>query len=244
MLVVTEFVDLPARPRPMRTLIARPQGGGRYPGIVLYSDIFQLTASTQRAIVRFASYGFVAAAPEIYHNFEPPGRALDFVADYDHAQSDAKQLHLREVDADLPVLVDALRAHPAVRGDSIHAAGWCLGGHLAFRAALDPAIRSTVCFYPTDLESETCAGDASCDTLARCGEIRGDLLLVFGDADPHVPLAARRTIEDALVAANVRHLISVYDGQHAFMRDEGPRYDPAEADRAMLHAVEFLRAHG
>jgi carboxymethylenebutenolidase len=241
MLVATEFVDLPAEMAPMRTMIVRPTAAGTYPGLVLYSDIFQLTASTQRAMARFASYGFVVAAPEIYHRFEPAGRALDFSADYQHAQDDAKKLHLREVDADLRVLLDYLTRDPAVGGKPLFAGGWCLGGHFAFRAALQPQIRATVCFYPTDLETGDCVGDTEVDTLARSAEIRGEILIVFGDADPHVDLAGRRKIEDALIAAKVRHLVTLYPGQHAFMRDEGPRYDAAESDRAMVQALEFFR---
>lgn len=241
MLVTTEFVDLPAPETPMRTMVVRPAAEGAYPGLLLYSDIFALTASTQRALTRFASYGFVVAAPEIYHRFEPPGRALDFVEDYQHAQDDAKRLHMAEVDADLRVLLDFLGGHPAVGGKPLFAGGWCLGGHLAFRAALQPRIRATVCFYPTDLDTGACAGDTNVDTLRRCGEIRGDVLVVFGDADPHVPLEGRRKIEDALIAAKVRHLSALYPGQHAFMRDEGARYDAAESDRAMVQAVEFFR---
>lgn len=243
MIVTTEFVDLPAEATPMRTLVARPVPAGTYPGLLLYSDIFALTASMKRAIVRFASYGFVVAAPEIYHRFETPGHALDFEADYQLAQDDSRKLRVADVDADVRVVLDFLAAHPAVGGKALHATGFCLGGHLAFRAALQPRIRSTVCFYPTGLETAEMGADAGVDTLARCGEIRGDLLLVLGNADPHLPPEGRRMIDDALRAARVRYLIAEYDGAHAFMRDEGPRYDPWETDRAMLHATAFLHQH-
>jgi len=65
MLVTTEYVDIPAGPSPMRMLVAAPKSAGRYPGILCYSDIFQLTGPMLRACTRLAGYGFVAAAPEI-----------------------------------------------------------------------------------------------------------------------------------------------------------------------------------
>jgi len=243
MIVQSEFVDLPAEKTPMRTMVSKPVADGTYPGLLLYSDIFQLTDSMKRAIVRFASYGFVVAAPEIYHRFETPGHALDFEADYQLAQDDSRKLHVADVDADVRVVLDYLAKHPAVGGRSLHATGFCIGGHLAFRAALQPDVRSTVCFYPTGLETGELGGDTGVDTLARCAQIRGDLLLIAGNADPHLPAAGRRTIDDALRAAGVRYLMSEYQGQHAFMRDEGPRYDPWETDRAMLHATTFLHQH-
>jgi dienelactone hydrolase len=35
----------------------------------------------------------------------------------------------------------------------------------------------------------------------------------------------------------------MYDGEHAFMRDEGPRWNPSETDRAYADAVGFFRTH-
>ena len=57
----------------MRTFVAAPAAEGSYPGIVFYTDIFQLTEARLRWAVRLAGYGFIVAAPEIYHRVEPPG---------------------------------------------------------------------------------------------------------------------------------------------------------------------------
>jgi len=51
---------------PDATFVAAPKAEGRYPGILCFSDIFQLTPPMLRTCVRLAGYGFVAAAPEIY----------------------------------------------------------------------------------------------------------------------------------------------------------------------------------
>src|SRR5262249_12726834 len=78
MIVSSEYVDIPAGPRPMRMFVARPAGEGKYPGILCYSDIFQLTGPMLRACTRLAGYGFVIAAPEIYHRIEPLGAVIPF----------------------------------------------------------------------------------------------------------------------------------------------------------------------
>jgi carboxymethylenebutenolidase len=62
----------------MRVMFARPTDDLPRPAIAFYSDIFQLTESTQRMALRFAGYGFVVAAPEIYWRFESPGTAYAF----------------------------------------------------------------------------------------------------------------------------------------------------------------------
>jgi carboxymethylenebutenolidase len=78
-------------------------------------------------------------------------------------------------------------------------------------------------------------------TLARLAEIKGELLLVFGDVDPHVPAPARRIVRSALQASGVRHTYLELPGEHAFMRDEGARYDPAMADRVFAEAIALYR---
>ena len=55
MQVTTEYVDIPAGPSPMRMLVAAPKTAGNYPGILCYSDIFQLTGPMLRACTCLAS---------------------------------------------------------------------------------------------------------------------------------------------------------------------------------------------
>src|ERR1700738_3513788 len=78
MIVTTEYVDIAAGGAPMRTFIAAPHAPGRYPGVLFYSDIFQLTGTMLRLCIRLAGYGFVVAAPEIYHRTEPAGSVIPF----------------------------------------------------------------------------------------------------------------------------------------------------------------------
>ena len=79
-----EFVTLDTPSGPMRTHIARPAGPGRYPGIVFYSEIFQITGPIRRTAAFFAGHGYIVAMPEIYHEFEPAGTVFA----YDQAGSD------------------------------------------------------------------------------------------------------------------------------------------------------------
>ena len=56
----------------------------------------------------------------------------------------------------------------------------CLGGHLAFRAAFDPRVLATVCFFGTDIHSETLGKGKRSDSLKRAKEIKGELIMIFG----------------------------------------------------------------
>jgi carboxymethylenebutenolidase len=242
MIVTSETVDIQAGGTPMRMLVTAPKAEGTYPVIVVYSDIFQLTPSQRRSSIRLAGYGFVVATPEIYHRIEPAGTALAF-DDAGRARGllDAQKTAVAEFDVDCRLALDWLKSHPRASADRLGAMGFCIGGHLAFRAALQPDVRSTVCFYPTGVHDGRLGKDDDAGTLARASDIRGALLLVFGTADPHVPEEARAKLAEALTRAGVSFTTRLFAAEHAFMRDEGPRYDPEATDRAWDEAIAFLR---
>jgi carboxymethylenebutenolidase len=224
----------------MRVLVAAPKQQGQYPGIIFYSDIFQLTGPMIRATARLAGYGFVVAAPEFYHRIEPPGMAIPFDdAGRDRGLANAAKTSVAEFDADCRATLDYLNKHPQVAEGKLGAGGFCIGGHLAFRAALQPDVSATVCFYGTGIHDGKLGKDGDAGSLARARDIRGELLMIFGSADPHVPEDARAKIERELERAGTRYSISLYDAEHAFMRDEGPRYDPVATDRAWNEMIEF-----
>src|SRR5579872_4095151 len=113
MVVTTDYVDIPLAGSPMRTFVAAPKAEGRYPGIWCYSDIFQLTPPMLRACVRLAGYGFVVAAPEIYHRLEQPGTALPFDdAGRTRGLADASKTSVQDFDRDCRAVLDFLAQHP------------------------------------------------------------------------------------------------------------------------------------
>ena len=237
-----EQLRAPAADCEIRSVLISPVGeGGARPGVLLYTDIFQLTESTLRTARRLASAGFVVCVPEIYPRGELAGVALEFDdAGKQAGQAAAAATTVEQFDADRAVVLDLLDQRADV--DELFAVGFCIGGHLAFRAALDPRVAATVCFYPTGLHNGALGADPDAGSLARAGDIRGRLMIVFGSRDPHVPAEARRQIVSALYAAGLDDLeLHVYaGGEHAFMRDVGARYDPVLTDLALAEAVSFL----
>ena len=176
--------------------------------------------------------------PEVYHEYEPAGTVLG----YDGPGTDRGNLlkyqkPVAAYDADARAGLASLAAHPACTG-RLGTFGVCLGGHLALRAALDPAVAAAACFYPTDVHAGTLGAGRCDDTLARLAELRAEALFVFGLRDPHVPAAGRNVIRARLEAVAARHAWYEVDAAHAFLRDEGPRYDPA----LFLQAVGWTTA--
>ncbi len=235
-----ETVDLPTPTGPMRTCVFRPAAAGRYPGLVLFSEIFQITAPIRRMAAFLAGSGYLVAVPEVYHDLEPPGTVLA----YDTAGADAGNAHktakeLASYDDDARAALGFLGDHPQCTG-KLGVMGICLGGHLAFRAAMNPAVLAAVCFYATDIHTRTLGRGQSDDTLDRMGELGGEMLMAWGRQDPHVPREGRERIAQAMNDAGVLMQWHEFNAAHAFLRDEGPRYDPALARIAYSLVLELF----
>jgi carboxymethylenebutenolidase len=243
--VQDSHVDLQTPTGVMRTYLYTPVEAGRparkYPGLPLYSEIFQQTEPIRRLAVHFASQGFVVMVPEVYHEHEPAGTVLG----YDDVGKDKGNAYkygtkLSTFDNDARVVLDALKGHPSCNG-RLGVVGVCLGGHLAFRAAFNPDVLATACFYATDIHSGTLGAGKSDDSLRRVGDIKGELLMIWGRQDPHIPVEGRLKIYKALHEAGTYFTWHEFNGEHAFMRDEGPRYNSALARQCLGLAFDLFK---
>jgi carboxymethylenebutenolidase len=229
MLIKEDFVDLDTPTGAMRTHRYQPAAGGPFPGVVLFSEIYQVTGPIARTARILAAQGYIVAAPEVYHEFEPAGLALA----YDKEGTDKGNRYKIEkqvaaFDADARAVIDHLRTLPNCTG-RLGTIGICLGGHLSFRCAMNHEITAAVCFYATDIHKRSLGKGMSDNSLDRVADIKGELMLIWGKQDPHIPAEGRDLIHRTLSGAAVNHTIHEFNAAHAFMRDEGPRYNPALA---------------
>lgn len=252
-------IDIATPTGPMHTYVLRPAAPGKYPGIVLFSEIFQVTGPIRRMAAFMAGQGFVVAVPEIFHELLPAGLALAYDAPSTEKGNACKVgKPVAAYDSDSAAALAALRAHPACTG-RVGVLGICIGGHLAFRAAMHPGVLAGACFYATDIHKGS-LGSGGDDTLARVarGDLQPEMLMIWGRQDPHIPAEGRRVIYEAMTAAPTRgaggELVPTaaggiggnfawheFNAAHAFMRDEGPRYNPEAARQCYGLVLDLFR---
>ncbi|MCW1883544.1 dienelactone hydrolase family protein [Luteolibacter flavescens] len=241
MATLTEgFTDLTTTRGAMRVHTFTPTGEGKYPAVIFFSEIFQVTGPIRRMAAALAGEGCLVAVPEVYHEFEPLGCVLA----YDQAGSDrGNELkftkELDSYDEDVDVLVKWLQAHESCTG-KIASHGVCLGGHLSLRSGFHDGISAVACFYPTDVHSATLGAGKSDDTLKRIGDLDARMLFVWGRQDPHIPREGRELIHARLEESGRHFEWHEFNAAHAFLRDEGPRYNPALARICMAMLLQFL----
>jgi carboxymethylenebutenolidase len=234
-----ESSDIATPTGPMRTYLFRPTASGRYPGVLFFSEIFQVTGPIRRTAAFLAGHGYVVAIPEIYHELEPAGTVLP----YDEAGASRGNAHkiakeISAYDGDARAVLDYLAWHPACTG-RLGVMGICIGGHLAFRAAMNRDVLATASFYATEIHKPG-LGKGTHDSLARAGDIKGELLHIWGRQDPHTPLEGRNIVRARLEEAGVHFQWHEVNGAHAFMRDEGPRYDAPLARQCYGMVLELF----
>ncbi len=229
MQVSQQWQQLSTATGPMRVLVLTPQARQpqSFAAVLFYSEIFQITEPIRRAATMLAGLGFIVVVPEVFHELNPLGTVLGYDdAGKDKGNQDKWTKPLPSYDSDNQAMIDYLDTRSDWDG-RLGAMGVCIGGHLAFRAALHPRVQATLCLYATDLHSDTLPDGGQGQTLAQAGRIQGELMMVWGRQDPHVPFAGRQFIQQALELAQVHYTWHELNAPHAFIRDEGERYDPA-----------------
>ncbi|KAI9206467.1 Alpha/Beta hydrolase protein [Polychytrium aggregatum] len=236
MLVIESLSDVQTSSGPMRIHFFQPNTlpnypNAKFPGVLVFTEIYQVTGPLERFCRQIASHGYVVACPESFHEFEPLGMQIPYdVEGTDRGNRYKVDKLVSAYDEDARLALDELARHPNCNG-KLGTTGMCLGGHLAFRAALDPRVRAAVCYFATDIHSRT-LGKGGDDSLERAGEIQAELLMIWGKQDTHIPYAGRQLIHSKL-AAHPGLVFSwcEYQAQHAFIRDElsKGRYDASLA---------------
>ncbi|KAK3344465.1 Alpha/Beta hydrolase protein [Lasiosphaeria hispida] len=248
MLIKESHADVPTtangKTTSMRILVFYPTIPGypnaRFPGVVLFSEIYQVTGPVARFARQIAGQGYIVAAPSSYHDFTGPEPLAYDVLGTDQGNDWKVAKTLESYDADSYGTVDYLLTLPTCTG-RIGTTGMCLGGHLALRASLDPRITACVTYFATDVHSRTLGPHEAANTsstpppdsthtLDLLPNLKGEAALIFGIKDTHVPDAGRDLIRQKLRDAGV--VFSWHEfawAQHAFIRDElsKGRYDPA-----------------
>ncbi len=240
MLIDENYIDLETSAGGMRTFLYHPKYEGEFPGVVLFSEIYQVTGPIQRLARRLASHGYHVAVPEIYHEFEPPGSPFAYDASGTEKGNRLKVAkELSQYDEDANVVIQYLLERNDCHG-RLGAIGVCLGGHLSFRAAMNPHVKAGVCMYPTDIHTGSLGKGQDDDTLARMSEVRGEMLMIWGKQDPHIPQEGRELIYRSMLNAGVNFSWHEFNAEHAFIRDEGLRYNAVLGSICLDLALEVF----
>jgi len=236
MAIKTEMIDASGVP----AYLARSDGNGPSPAVVVFHEAFGLNGHIKSVADRFARAGYVALAPDLFH--EAPERT----APYDNMEKAfglVATLNDDQVKTDTGRAIEYLKSQPFVKSDRIAAVGFCLGGRLAFLAAANfpEDIKAALPFYGGGLTGEAPFPNFKMNPLKLAENIKAPMLLIFGAEDTHIPLEQVRRVEARLKELGKAAEVKVYEGAgHGFFCDERASYHAEAAADAWRRTLEFL----
>lgn len=233
---MTTTVMLNSRDGQMPVFDAQPEAAARG-AVVVVQEAFGVNDHIEDVCRRFASEGYRAVAPHLFH------RTGDPVLDYSsiekvmpHMAALTETSLLDDLDAAFSYLDDA-----GFESQSIGIAGFCMGGTVSFRAAVRYSLGGAVTFYGGGIR-EGRFGMPSLIQLAP--GLATPWLGLFGDNDQGIPVEEVEALREATTTAPVPTDIVRYpDAEHGFHCDARPSYNEAAAKDAWQRTLDWFGQH-
>lgn len=207
----------------MKAYLARPEGKGVYPAVVVIHENRGLNAHIEDVARRLAVAGFVALAVDA---LSPAGGTPD---DMEKARVLIEGLNMPDTRANYLAAVQYLKTHPAATG-KVGCVGFCWGGSMANQLAVHaPDLLAAVAYY---------GGQPA---VADVPKIKAAVLLHYAGLDERINKGMPAYVA-ALKEAGVKHQSYLYEGvNHAFNNDtNAARYDEKAAKLAWERTLRFL----
>lgn len=199
--------------------------GGNGPGVIVIQEWWGLVDHIKEVCDRFASEGFVALAPDLYH-----GKTTKSP---DEAGKLMMAMRIDEAEKDLRAAAGYLAIQDSTTSEKIGVVGFCMGGALAlYTATKNPKIGACVVYY-----------GGHPNVKPDLPNLHAPMLGLYADRDDFVTPDSVRELERKLKDLGKEVEVKIYpDADHAFFNDARPEvYNEDAAADAWQRTVEFLR---
>ncbi len=216
----------------MRCYVGVPAGAGRFPAVVVIQHAGGVDEFTQTMSDRFASAGYLAVAPELYHRETAEESGDDPLTRMGRLRDD-------NIVVDVNAAIKHLKSLPDVRADRIGITGFCMGGRVAYLIATRSAdMKAAVVFYGGNIMVPWGEGPPPFEGTER---IQCPVLGLFGEDDPNPSPADVEKLDAELTKLGKAHEFHSYPGAgHAFMSAGRPSYRQQAADDAWPKCVGWF----
>ena len=232
-LIVEEALISNGSAKPLPAYVARPAKSGRHPAIVVVNEVFGVHDYIKDICRRFAREGYVAIAPAFFYRSNVD---LPAISDMKEVMAVVSQASDAQVDGDVHAATAWLKQRPYAAPDRIGITGFCWGGGVVWRAAMnDPDVRAGVAWY----------GRLG-PIIPRAGEVKAPVLGLYGGKDQGIPQSDVEAMRAALKAAGkaTSDIIVYPEASHGFHADYRASYDEAAATDGWKRALAHFRSNG
>ncbi|MEJ8646351.1 dienelactone hydrolase family protein [Streptomyces sp. MS1.HAVA.3] len=231
----TKTLQIPTTDGRADALAAFPNRGGRYPGVLLYTDAFGVRPVLREMARELAEHGYYVLVPNLYyrHGPAPVIELPEHIGGESRPAVFARLMPLIEAHTTERALGDAdaylrfLTTQPEVSSGPVAVIGYCMGAVLAMRtaAAHPDRVAAVAGFHPSPLVTD--APDSPHRVVPGL-TAQVHLGLAENDMSPE----AIGELDQALDAAGVGYTCEVYPGTvHGFTMSDTDAFDPSALQR-------------
>lgn len=223
--------------------LTRPEGDGRYPGVLFMIDAIGLRARIEEMADRIAARGYVVLAPNVFYRAgrAPVAPLPDFS---DPASRDGfmkkigplmQELTPERVDSDGKAYLDYLAERAT---EPVAVTGYCMGVRLALRLATTYPDRVAAVggFHGGGLVT-----DDPNSPHRWVGRLQAEVFLGHADQDQHMTPEHIAQLEQALDDAGVTYTSELFEGaMHGYTMSDTAAYNEAGAERHFAELFALL----
>lgn len=219
-----------AYPPSLPAYVARPEGAGPFPVVIVVNEIFGLHAYIQDVCRRLAKQGYVAMAPGYFARAGDPAVLTDFT----QIQAIVRTATAAQVSADTGAALHWLDGQPWADISRAGITGFCWGGTVVWMACAEHDFKAGGAFYGRVAAPAQGAEEGRRWPVDIAGELRCPVLGFYGGQDQGIPLESVEQMRAALTAAGREdsEIIVYPDAGHGFHADYRPSFDAAAAGDA------------
>jgi carboxymethylenebutenolidase len=225
------------------SVIAAPDRDGRWPGVIMLSDIAGIREANRKMARRLAGAGYTVLMPNLFYR---AARAPFFetMPDWTDDRTKARVVQLKApltpdaLERDASAYVDFLLGHANVAAGPFGVVGYCASGSytLRFAAARPDAITAAASFHAGGLYT-----DSPASPHLLLPRITARLYFAHAVNDRGMPAEAIEKLGRALAEWGGTFESETYEGAlHSWTVPDSPVYNQAQADRAFVKLTELL----
>ena len=212
--------------------VARPEGDGPYPVVIVVSEIFGVHEYIRDICRRLAKEGYAAIAPAFFVRVEDPAPLSDMT----RIQQIVAAAGYEQVMGDLSATLEWASLQAWANTDKVGITGFCWGGKVVWQAAARfAAIDAGVAWYgrlaPAANATPEQVASGQPWPVDLAADLKAPVLGLYGEQDRGIPLASVEAMRAALQrAGQTESRIDVYDdAPHGFHADYRDSYRAADA---------------
>jgi len=235
-------VQIPTADGTPDAVIFAPGREGRWPGVVMLTDIAGIREAHRQVARRLAAEGYTVVMPNLFYRSGTPP-LFSFKVDFTEPRSQTRAAELRApltpdaIARDAVGYVDFVSKQENVASGPLAMVGYCAAGSIALRIA---ATRPDAFTFVASFHGGGLATDAPTSPHLLLPRLKAQLYFGHAANDGSMPKEAIERLDRALTEWGGTHESETYPAAHGWTVPDSAAYNEPEANRAFTKLTTLL----